>query len=67
MDSLELLVNNVKCGGCVKTIREGLLTLQGIHEVTVDIDTGAVRIRGEGYNEKEIHSKLSESGFPVRS
>lgn len=67
MGSLELLVNNVKCGGCVNTIREGLLTLHGIHEVTVDIDTGAVSIQGEGYNDNEIHSKLSELGFPVRS
>lgn len=67
MGSLELLVNNVKCGGCVNTIREGLLTLQGIHEVTVEIDTGAVSIQGEGYNDNEIHSKLSELGFPVRS
>ena len=66
MGSLELQVDNVKCGGCANTIREGLLSLHGIHEVTVDIDRGAVSILGEGYNDKEIHSKLGELGFPVK-
>ena len=67
MASLELQVDNVKCGGCANTIREGLLTLHGIHEVTVDIASGAVSILGEDYNDKEIHTKLGELGFPVRS
>ena len=66
MSSLELLVDNVKCGGCANAIQEGLSALQGIHEVTVDIESGAVTIHGEGYNDKEIHSKLNELGFPIR-
>lgn len=66
MSSLELQVNNVKCGGCVNAIREGLLALAGIQEVAVDIDSGTVSIHGEGYNDKDIHSKLNELGFPVR-
>ncbi|NNG13281.1 MAG: heavy-metal-associated domain-containing protein [Halobacteria archaeon] len=66
MGSLELLVENVKCGGCASAIREGLLTLNGIHEVAVNIDSGAVTIHGEGYNDKEIHSKLNDLGYPVR-
>ena len=66
MGSLELQVDNVKCGGCANAIREGLLPLHGIHEVAVDIDKGTVSIHGEGYNDKEIHSKLNDLGYPVR-
>lgn len=66
MGTLELQVDNVKCGGCASTIREGLLSLHGIHEVAVNIESGAVSIHGEGYNDKEIHSKLKDLGFPVR-
>ena len=66
MGSVELLVENVKCSGCATAIREGLLTLHGIHEVAVDIDSGTVSIRGEGYNDKEIHTKLNDLGYPVR-
>lgn len=66
MASVELLVENVKCGGCATAIREGLLTLRGIQEVAVDIESGAVSIYGEGYNDKQIHSKLNDLGYPVR-
>ena len=66
MGSLELQVNNVKCGGCADAIREGLLTLHGIHGVAVDIDSGTVTVHGKGYNDKEIHSKLNDLGYPVR-
>ena len=66
MDSLVLQVDNVKCGGCASAIRDGLLTLGGIHEVEVKIETGEVTLRGEGYNDNEIKSKLHELGYPVR-
>lgn len=66
MSSLELQVDNVKCGGCAATIREGLLTLAGIDEVTVVIESGSVTITGEGYDQAKIHAKLDEIGFPVR-
>ena len=66
MNSLELQVENVKCGGCASAIQEGLLTLHGIHDVTLEIESGAVTIHGEGYNDKDIHSKLNDLGYPVR-
>jgi len=66
MSSLELLVENVKCDGCANAIQVGLLALPGIHEVTVDIESGALTIVGEGYNDKEIQSKLNDLGYPVR-
>lgn len=66
MASLELQVDNVKCGGCANAIREGLMPLPGIDTVEVDIERGTVTVHGEGYNDNEIHSKLSELGYPVR-
>ena len=67
MSSLELQVDNVKCGGCAATIREGLLTLSGIDEVTVVVESGSVTISGTGFDLTKIHAKLDEIGFPVRS
>ncbi len=66
MASLELQVDNVKCGGCANAIREGLMPLPGIDTVEVDIERGTVTVHGEGYNDNEIRSKLSELGYPVR-
>ena len=66
MGPLELQVENVKCGGCANAIQEGLSALQGIHEVAVDIERGTVTVYGEGYNDKDVHSKLNELGYPIK-
>ena len=66
MNSHVLQVENVKCDGCANAIRDALLTLPGIDDIEVDIDSGSVNIHGEGYNDKEIQSKLNDLGYPVK-
>lgn len=57
-------VKNVKCGGCVKAIQQGLQTLPGVTAVTVVIDGGQVTVEGEPLNRAELSAKLSELGYP---
>lgn len=57
-------VKNVKCGGCVKAIQQGLQTLPGVAAVTVAIDGGKVTVEGEPLNRAELSAKLSELGYP---
>ncbi len=66
MEKLELIVANVKCGGCVSTIQEGLVTLPGIELVEVDIASGTVSIQGTDFDAAVIQTKLSELGYPVQ-
>lgn len=65
MATIELEVQNVKCGGCVSAIQEGLSVMSGIDTIATDIESGMVRISGEGFNESEVITKLSELGYPV--
>lgn len=57
-------VKNVKCGGCVKSIQEGLQALAGVTAVAVIIDGGAVTVDGDNLNRAQLASKLSALGFP---
>ena len=57
-------VKNVKCGGCVKAIQQGLQTLPGVTAVTVVIDGGKVTVEGQPLNRTELSAKLSELGYP---
>lgn len=57
-------VKNVKCGGCVKAVQQGLQTLPGVAAVTVVIDGGKVTVEGEPLNRAELSAKLSELGYP---
>jgi len=57
-------VKNVKCGGCVKTIEQGLGGLPGVESVTVTIEGGKVDVTGSGLDRAPIGAKLRELGYP---
>ena len=57
-------VKNVKCGGCVKAIQQGLQGLAGVCAVTVVIDGGHVTVEGDTLDRAQLSAKLSELGYP---
>ncbi|MBI5039659.1 MAG: heavy-metal-associated domain-containing protein [Gammaproteobacteria bacterium] len=57
-------VKNVKCGGCVKTIQQGLQGLTGVASVSVVIDTGQVTVEGANLDHAQLSSTLSKLGYP---
>jgi copper chaperone len=65
MATLELTVQNVKCGGCASAIQEGLTSLPGIERVEVDISSSQVHIEGDPLDQDAITAKLAELGYPV--
>ncbi|WP_211230191.1 heavy-metal-associated domain-containing protein [Thiomicrorhabdus chilensis] len=42
--TIEIAVENIKCGGCANSIRNQLLKLEGVEQVEVDIERGAVSL-----------------------
>lgn len=64
MQNEKFTVQNVKCEGCASTIREGVLELTGIHDVTVKIETGEVFVSGPNLIRSEVCEKLSILGYP---
>jgi copper chaperone len=57
-------IENLKCGGCAATIKKGILGLEGISEVNIDIEKSIVSISLENDNLEEIKAKLSKLGYP---
>ena len=64
MSNQEFTVQNVKCGGCVKAIQDGLSGLDGVSQVEVTIEGGHVSVEGEGLDRAALSAKLSELGYP---
>lgn len=63
MKTIEIL--NLKCGGCVNTVKKGLLSIDGINEVEVDLENSKVMVPTE--NEQlliQVKEKLSKMGYP---
>lgn len=57
-------VKNVKCGGCVTAIEQGLRALPGVSAVTVVIDGGKVTVEGDALERAQLAAKLSDLGYP---
>ena len=60
----EFRVQNVKCGGCVQAIRDGLTGLSGVEAVEVVIEGGAVTVTGHELDRAALGRKLAEIGYP---
>lgn len=65
METLELKVQNIKCGGCASTIESALNDLTGIDKVSVDISSGMVSVEQHDTSMALISQKLTEIGFPL--
>ncbi len=61
---LECTVKNVKCGGCVEAIENGLKNIPGVHSVCVTIESGVVQVEGDAINQQAVMEKLADLGYP---
>ena len=57
-------IENLKCGGCASTIKKGISAINGVHDVTVDVENSIVTIDSENADIEEIKTKLSHLGYP---
>ncbi len=56
---------NLKCNGCVNTVKKGVLSIEGVDGVEVDLDASKVIVPTD--NEKiiiQVKEKLSKMGYP---
>ena len=60
----QIEIENLKCGGCAATIKKGLLAIDGVTEIEIDIEKSIVSIASEKENLEEIKLKLSKLGYP---
>ena len=56
---------NLKCNGCINTVKKGVLSIEGVNGVEVDLDASKVIVPTD--NEKiiiQVKEKLSKMGYP---
>jgi copper chaperone CopZ len=62
--TIDIQIENLKCGGCAATIKKGLLSLAKVREVTVNVEKSIVSITSENEPINSIKEKLSKLGYP---
>jgi len=64
MNTIILSLKNIKCDGCVKSIKTAMEKHTNINEVTVVKETGTVTVVGQDLKNSNIIAELTELGFP---
>ncbi|MFK7811586.1 MAG: heavy-metal-associated domain-containing protein [Maribacter sp.] len=60
-----ITVQNLKCGGCAKTITSKLSEFENISDLSVDVEASAVSFVFEHVNDAlKVKSKLKALGYP---
>lgn len=63
--STTIEIVNLKCNGCVNTVKKGVLSIEGVNDVEVDLDASKVIVPTD--DEKtiiQVKEKLSKMGYP---
>jgi len=64
MKTIEIQIENLKCGGCAATIKKGLLEIENIQDVAIDVEKSIVAISSESTDLELVKTKLSKLGYP---
>ena len=62
--TMEIQIENLKCGGCARSIMNGLAQMEGVSNVEVDQDTKRVKFMGEESLRGLVAEKLRSMGYP---
>ncbi len=60
----EIQVENIKCGGCANSITTKLADIEGVNDVTVDVENGIVRAEGSDGLQETLTASLLSMGYP---
>jgi copper chaperone len=68
METLHFELENIKCGGCAKSIKNKLSELDGVQDVVVNFEQGSVEVclGGTETTRDTILDKLASMGYPEK-
>jgi copper chaperone len=61
---IQIHVENIKCGGCEKSIIKGISAIEGITDIQIDRDQQMVSVRADDALRSTLVAKLKAMGYP---
>ncbi len=59
-----IFIENLKCGGCAATIKKGMLGIDSVESVEVNVETSEVTVSHSKDVISLLKEKLSKLGYP---
>lgn len=64
ISKIQVHVENIKCGGCEKSIVKGLADIEGLSDVVIDRDQQLVSVMADASLREVVVEKLKKMGYP---
>ena len=65
-DSITLNVSNMKCGGCVSSVEQALLAVEGVESAMVSLEDNNAIVKGV-ISPDALIKATTDAGFPATS
>ena len=63
----EYTVAGMTCGHCVASVTEEIQEIAGVSEISVDLETGALRVTSERpVSDADVRAAVEEAGYQLR-
>ncbi len=66
MKTQEIFVENIKCAGCMTSIKQALLKIKGIAKVDINKEEEKISLSGDRYKLNEVLASLNSMGYPQK-
>jgi len=66
MEKYEIQVENIKCGGCMNSIKKAISAIVGVEKVEISKETETVVVEGAENLRTKITEKLAGLGYPEK-
>jgi copper chaperone len=63
-NQIQVHVENIKCGGCEKSIIKGLTTIEGLSNIVIDREQQLVSVMADELLREVLVAKLKSIGYP---
>ena len=64
VNQIQIHVENIKCGGCEKSIIKGLTSIEGLSHIVIDQEQQMVSMVADESLREAVVSKLKSMGYP---
>lgn len=66
METLEIYVHNIKCAGCMNTIKKAVKSVDHVEAVEIDLETEKVTVQGDDVDLEKVVATLAHHGYPEK-
>lgn len=66
METYQIQVENIKCGGCMNSIKKAISAIAGVEKVEVNKETETIVVEGTNNLRNAITEKLASLGYPEK-